>query len=61
MTYIQKEIEKQPVVPYGSTEVVVAQRHGTTFFATKPPENKAYRHTPEKDEFFMQLSDCYDY
>jgi hypothetical protein len=56
MTYTQKEIEKKLVVPYGPPEVVVAQWQGTTFFATKPPENKVYRHTPEKDEFFMQLS-----
>jgi len=57
MTYIQKEQEKKQIILPSAPEVVVAQLQGTTFFATPPLENKVYRHTPEKDEFFMPLSD----
>ncbi len=56
MIQIQKNVEKQDAALHDYSEVVVAKHNGTVFFATPQPKDKVYRHTPEKDEFFMPLA-----
>ena len=38
------------------SDIVVVTYNDTTYFVARPPVNKVYRHSLEKDEFFLELS-----
>lgn len=52
----QREDKNLLHASHDQSDVIIATHNDTTYFLISPPENKVYRHSPEKDEFFLELS-----